>query len=722
MRVCVIRQLFAPTMFAFFLGCDKPATEHSNAATTNASAAPSSGAAVAVQVPPATAREGSTITRAPQNDVLFVADEDHRALRVLPLPLTDDTKVTTISVPGHPAQVIASRDRVLVTIRDMPDGNGGLVVLKRDGQAGLNETARIALPSDAWGMALSPDESFVVITSAWTGKVSIVELDKGTVRATLHVGREPRGISIFPDGKKAYITHLTSSTITRLSDIDGPNPSATPMDFPSAPMRSRQQSTGEASLGYSVVPSPNGDRLFFARHGLDTFGGDWYGASTIDVWLPKPDKPLVGRPPPGLDKRAADILEERGFKHLTTGARSFVQPRAVVYRPSMHSLLVASEGLNELIEYDALMSEPSMGQIRRYDVGVYDNKYIHAPTQGGAPTGIALSADDEFAYVHCRSTDDVVAVRLIQGEGRYQAVRPVMVRLVDGTGKETDESYALGRALYYDATDELTSGRLACAGCHPEGRDDGHVWHETRLKDGESAIINFMASTTTFTTMSQKVEPRGDEGYGCGFTAFEPEDMEGDVEHLKGLGHPRQTPMIAGRVDAAGPYGWHGESPDLIKRISAGFFLHRWRTPDMTVTRPEGINARAGHLAKFIRTGLETPKKPIQALTEEQQKGKTIFESTTAQCARCHVPTTGFTDRSPIPLSQPPLQAGFAKEENTAFKTPSLLYVAGTAPYFHDGRFATLQDLIEKNGDKMGKTSHLSADEKKALVAYLETL
>ena len=169
MRSYAPRRLLALAMTTIFIGCGKSEAAHSNISVGASNAAPSGSISIvaAPKFPPATAREGSTIARGPQDDVLFVADEDHRALRVLPLPLSDDTKVTTISVPGRPAQVIASRDRVLVTVRDMPDGMGALVVLKRDGLVGLNETARIPLPADAWGLALSPDESFVVVTSAW---------------------------------------------------------------------------------------------------------------------------------------------------------------------------------------------------------------------------------------------------------------------------------------------------------------------------------------------------------------------------------------------------------------------------------------------------------------------------------------------------------------------------------------------------------------------------
>ena len=89
---------------------------------------------------------------------------------------------------------------------------------------------------------------------------------------------------------------------------------------------------------------------------------------------------------------------------------------------------------------------------------------------------------------------------------------------------------------------------------------------------------------------------------------------------------------------------------------------------------------------------------------------------------QCHTPTTEFTTRLPYPLKKVDPPAGFEEEEDNNFKAPSLFFVGGTAPYYHDGSAPTLEALIAKNGDRMGKTSHLSAAEKAALVAYLETL
>lgn len=70
------------------------------------------------------------------------------------------------------------------------------------------------------------------------------------------------------------------------------------------------------------------------------------------------------------------------------------------------------------------------------------------------------------------------------------------------------------------------------------------------------------------------------------------------------------------------------------------------------------------------------------------------------------------------------------------FKTPSLRNIARTAPYMHDGRFATLEEVVEhySRGVRTSPTLdpnlakhpaggiQLTAEEKADLVAFLKTL
>ena len=59
---------------------------------------------------------------------------------------------------------------------------------------------------------------------------------------------------------------------------------------------------------------------------------------------------------------------------------------------------------------------------------------------------------------------------------------------------------------------------------------------------------------------------------------------------------------------------------------------------------------------------------------------------------------------------------------NRYFDTPSLALVAGTAPYFHDGRYRSLRALLLDCDGKMGSTSGLSPADLDALEVYLGTL
>jgi cytochrome c peroxidase len=61
-------------------------------------------------------------------------------------------------------------------------------------------------------------------------------------------------------------------------------------------------------------------------------------------------------------------------------------------------------------------------------------------------------------------------------------------------------------------------------------------------------------------------------------------------------------------------------------------------------------------------------------------------------------------------------------DEGALFDTPSLRLVGGSAPYFHDGRYATLHQLLVEADGKMGHTSQLAPADLDALEAYLRTL
>ncbi len=634
---------------------------------------------------------GGVVARLPLTETVVLADEDHRALRIVADAGKADgpDDFSSVELPGAPAQVVAWGDTVLVTIRDP-----GLLLKMRLAEGKLTEVGRVPLPADAWGLAVSKDEKRAVVTSAWTHKATVVDLSALRAVASVDVEREPRGVTLSSDGETAFITHLVGAKLTKLSSISSA-PSAERIALGASPLRAPSGKSLDASLGYALALSADDSRLFVARHALGAMGREaWFGAATVDVLRPKAGDTLapihVGN---GMIYKSS-VAKEIETPDTKPGLPAepltpFTQPRDVRLRPKHSSLLVVGEGDNVLVELDALALDPTLSVLSTIPLGRDSDPHLGGARTCGAPSGVALSEDESTAYVFCRSTYDFARVTLSADPGAGSpSGEPVFVRLADDP---LGEEIGKGRRLFYDATDKITSGGLACAGCHPEGRDDGYVWHEASFDTPDGGTrSNFVGS------------------------------YENVPDLAKTKGFPRRTPMLAGRVGASGPYGWHAENATLADRIAAGMGLHRWG--GLPHHAPENVNARAGYIAEFIRKGLVVPPREQRAPTPEEERGKVVFESKEAACSVCHRPDTDFTDRTAYPLKALPTRRDFDEETKQAFKTPSLLFVGGRAPYFHDGSASSLERLIEQNQDRMGKTSHLSPTDRAALVAYLKTL
>src|SRR5262249_17916560 len=100
---------------------------------------------------------------------------------------------------------------------------------------------------------------------------------------------------------------------------------------------------------------------------------------------------------------------------IASEAGTFVEPRAMVYREKTHHPLGASQGQTLLVALHAMSVAPGVVVNRFYRLGGLpptEPTKIRIPPHCGAPTGVALSADEDVAWVYCRTTDNIVAVRL----------------------------------------------------------------------------------------------------------------------------------------------------------------------------------------------------------------------------------------------------------------------------------------------------------------------
>lgn len=172
---------------------------------------------------------------------------------------------------------------------------------------------------------------------------------------------------------------------------------------------------------------------------------------------------------------------------------------------------------------------------------------------------------------------------------------------------------------------------------------------------------------------------------------------------------PRQTISLAGRLPNAAPFGWFGDHLNVHNHL-----MH-------TVTRLGGqgfdtkdradLDALVTYISR-MRAPVATPDEASTALVS---KGRELFHAAAQGCGECHA--EGGTDRARHDIG-----TGRDVEARLSFDTPSLMSIAGSAPYFHDGRYKSLDELMAKADDKMGHAKHLKPEDRAAMVAYMESL
>ena len=166
--------------------------------------------------------------------------------------------------------------------------------------------------------------------------------------------------------------------------------------------------------------------------------------------------------------------------------------------------------------------------------------------------------------------------------------------------------------------------------------------------------------------------------------------------------HELQTPVLAGRVAGTHPYKWDGGDKDLTISLNA------------TVRRLGGIGIDAKiatALAAYVEK-IPRPRAPTRD-TNQVARGKALFESEAVGCNSCHN-GVAYTDNESHPL-----EGTLANVD-----TPSLIGLAASAPYYHDGSAATLPSMLRNHGAVFGMadTDKLNTQQVADLTAFLESL
>ncbi len=288
----------------------------------------------------------------------------------------------------------------------------------------------------------------------------------------------------------------------------------------------------------------------------------------------------------------------------------------------------------------------------------------------------------------------------------------------------------LGRVLFYDLR-LSTNDHASCASCHRQALG---FTDSMRFSNG------IIGAATTDAHAMRLANLR----YWQPGTAFW-DRRAASVEAQ--ASQPFHSLVEMGWGGAAGSFG------DLIRKMEAiGYYpeLFDWAFGSPAITEPRIQQA----LAQFVRAMISSsskwdigyaqvfsPTAPNRALdvdlpnfTRQENRGRHLFMTRVGQggagCSSCHIPPT-------FALAADARSNGLDAGETRLFKAPSLRNVGLTGPYMHDGRFATLEEVVDfydhgiQDGPALdprlrqdGRPQHLnlSGDDRAALVAFLMTL
>ncbi|MBT0608357.1 cytochrome-c peroxidase [Aequorivita echinoideorum] len=287
-----------------------------------------------------------------------------------------------------------------------------------------------------------------------------------------------------------------------------------------------------------------------------------------------------------------------------------------------------------------------------------------------------------------------------------------------GNNMPTENGVALGRKLFYE--NKLSrDNTISCSFCHEQAYAFTHHGHD--LSHGIDNLLG-IRNAPAVQNMTFQSEYFYD-GASNGIQLLSIVPIHNPVEMDESL------PSIAAKL---------AEDDAYVQLFQSAF-------DDGEISSSNMLNALAQFMTVMISADSKYDKyvrnEPDGNMTQQELDGLSLFQN---KCSVCHA-TDLFTDSKFRNNGLPPnpnlndlgrhVVTGF-ENDKYKFKVPSLRNVALTKPYMHDGRFGSLESVLDFYSSGVQETQNLdpilqqnntlgiplSEEEKQALIAFLKTL
>lgn len=559
-------------------------------------------------------------------------------------------------------RIAAAGDGALVIDAD----SGNLILTNKAGAS----IAQVAVGHDAGMMVYDQLGGRAYVADRKGDRIAIVKVaDKLELAGSIKTPAEPYGIALAPDRATLYVSTVADRALVAYDVASGKEKWRTPL--------------GREPRGIAV--SPDGTRALVA----------YLATGTVD----EIDLAETHRPEHVALSTSA---VPRRCRRCSTDSESFARGAFTVAFMGDHQAVVPFQretpvqqagGGERTGSYGGGFESPITHQLAFLSLKDGHTSQITAQMAQHQPHAIAWDQAHDALYVAGLGTDSILQIRNASqvsiAEGVTASVTTGKDRCgpdgiaVDGSGNALvwcSFTRSVERVVFIDSKGALAS---------TASNQPGPVLVASAMTEVQhTGLVLFHSS-----------EPAISQRGGLACASCHP-DGRADGLSWRIDKKELQTPLLAGRVVGTHPFKWDGGDPDLrasltstMKRLG-GFGLDAKQT-----------DALAGYLEQL--PSVRTPTRDPQMVA----RGSKLFNDT--GCRQCH-DGKNYTDQEKHKFG------GTLAESDT----PSLLGLAASAPYFHDGSAATIEALLRDRGAVHGMSETAKLDDKQVadLTAFLETL
>jgi len=549
-------------------------------------------------------------------------------------------------------------------------------------------TGTVDLPGTPADIVLAPNGAQLYVSGAVpNGQVHVIDVARRRAVSRLAVGHTPTGLAVAPDGAKLYVCNRYNNNIGVYDLKSGKELARIPV--------SREP--------VAVAITPDGKSICVANLLSTAPSTSNYVAAVVSVIDADSNKVVasLALPDGSMSLRGICVSPDGKYAYVTHILAHYQLPTTQLERGWMCTagLTIIDVPARKVIN-TVLLDEVEMGAANPWGVICSaDGKYLCVTHSGSHELSII-----DRAALHERLAKAASGVKVTEVTGSYNDVPSDLTFLVGirrrirlpGNGPR---GVAIAGGKVYAA--EYFSGTLAAvdldpaANARPQSLSLGSQSSPTVVRRGE---MIFHDADRCFQKWQSCASCHPD---------IRVDGLNWDLLN-DGIGNPKNTKnmLYAHRTPPAMSLGVREGAESAVR---SGFKFIQFALP------PEAENKAVDEFLKSL-TPLQSPHLVKGDLSSSARRGRTVFKK--AGCMDCHSGPY-YTNQKEYDIG-----TGVGPDKGRPFDTPALIEGWRTGPYLHDGRAATMMDVLTtfNPGDRHGKTSNLTKQELDDLVEFLLSL